>query len=305
MLVDVEELLDALDIDVISSGETEIRGECPVHDKPGSQGDWYINSVTGKHHCWSCGFAGDYKSLVEAVLGVDRFHAVSWLIQQNLISADEQDWVPEPKKDPEPDVVGESSLVLYHDVPKGELRARRITRTAADLYGIRWDESRNGWVIPIRYPDGRLMGVQLKRGGFVMNHPKGMRKGQTLFGLQQWRGPYAVLLESPLDVVRLASIGERTGLATFGAEVTSYQLSVLADYTDHVVLAFDNDNAGRAATEKVASWASGWMTVEKIYYRHTEAKDIGDMTDDEIDEALDRAKPVMTRRAKNVPIPRK
>ena len=126
MQVDVWELLDKLGIDVISSGEKEIRGECPAHDRRGSIGDWFINAENGKHQCWSCGFAGDYKSLVEAVLGVERFEAVTWLIDNGLMSAEEIDFIPEPRKDPTPERFSEAELVLYGSVPAAELKKRRI-----------------------------------------------------------------------------------------------------------------------------------------------------------------------------------
>lgn len=70
----------------------------------------------------------------------------------------------------------------------------------------------HGWIIPIWSPAGPLLGWQYKRLDIVANWPKKVKKSETLFGLRELREipatAHAVaIVESPLDVVRLASAG--------------------------------------------------------------------------------------------------
>jgi DNA primase len=137
-------------------------------------------------------------------------------------------------------------------------------------------------------PDGELMGWQEKGSGFTYNHPTGVRKGDTLFGIERFNSQTAILVESPLDVVRFAS--SFTGiqcLATFGAQVTKKQLQTAYGVADKIIIAMDNDEAGIASAKKIFKdmpLLKGGMFWLK--YSHTKAKDIGDMTDTEIEEAV-------------------
>ena len=99
-----------------------------------------------------------------------------------------------------------------------------------------------------------------------------------------------MLAESPLDVVRLASLrpGLLThGLGTFGAHVSTYQLNLVSRWADTIVIALDNDKAGIEAAQRVArDCPRPRGGVNFLRYEHTNAKDIGDMTNDELEEAL-------------------
>ena len=117
-----------------------------------------------------------------------------------------------------------------------------------------------------------------------------MPKSRTLFGIERFKAQVAVLVESPLDVVRLASLrpGLLThGLASFGAHVSTYQLNLMSRWADTIVIALDNDEAGICAAERVArDCPRPRGGINYLRYEHTNAKDIGDMTNDELEEAL-------------------
>tara|TARA_B110001454_G_scaffold152078_1_gene141465 strand:- start:1237 stop:1911 length:675 start_codon:yes stop_codon:yes gene_type:complete len=183
-----------------------------------------------------------------------------------------------------------SSFRKFVSVPEQLLEYRRIDPEVAQRFGIRWDPQPRHWIIPIISPSGDLWGWQAKGKNYFRNVPTGVPKSRTLFGIERFKAQVAVLVESPLDVVRLASLRPGTlthGLGTFGAHVSTCQLNLLSRWADTIVIALDNDEAGICAAERVArDCPRPRGGINFLRYEHTNAKDIGDMTNDELEEAL-------------------
>jgi DNA primase len=74
-------------------------------------------------------------------------------------------------------------------------------------------------------------------------------KGCHLFGLFEAKAHilqdnFAVVVEGQFDVIKAWEKGICNVVATGSSSLTAYQLSLLARYTDRIVLLFDNDDAG-------------------------------------------------------------
>jgi DNA primase len=156
------------------------------------------------------------------------------------------------------------------------------------------------WVIPIRTAQGKLLGYQRKRGKYVENVPEDMRKSRTLFGIDVFDGGTAILVESPLDVVRLTSAGVDGGVAAFGAGVSKYQMNLLLEEADEIVLALDNDEAGILSTQKLKATYGRRIPLLTLCYDYTpDAKDVGEMEkDSQIRRAVDEAREFRPSRRK-------
>lgn len=298
MIVDVEKLLAVLDIPVLSVDDDEIRGKCPMHayytEKKDSLGDWNINIETSVHHCFSCHFSGNGLSLVEDVLGMNRWEALTFLSANDLMSLDGVEFIPTPIEERHDEVLGESELVLFDEPPVEELEGRKISSAAARYYGIAWDSQKGSWVLPIRREDGKLLGYQLKRKHWVRNYPEGVKKRMALFGYDRHDSDMVVVLESPLDVARLYTVTkEPMGVAVFGSDVSSQQRMLLADLADHIVLAFDNDRAGERARDSFIN-LSHRVRISTITYDGVRpgVKDVGDMSASEIRRVLGTLRPL-------------
>ena len=80
-------------------------------------------------------------------------------------------------------------------------------------------------------------------------------KGHTLFGLNLAKDEGAdalILVEGNLDVVSLSQAGFKNAIAPLGTAFTKDQARIIAKYTKQVILCFDNDAAGRKASERAA-----------------------------------------------------
>lgn len=284
-LTDIATVLKSLGVDVRRADGREISGRCPVHHRVTGREDrspsWSMNAETGLWLCFSCGARGTLSMLIaelsdepDAVLAVHKF-----LIERNLERITFGGEPPE--KRPEVDWVTYSK---FSPVPKRQLRTRHLDPDVARLYGIKWDDVNSAWIIPIVDQFGDLLGWQSKAKSAVRNFPIGIKKSHSLFGLERFTGATAVLMESPLDVVRMASAYTKpVGLATFGAHVSDRQIYLLSLVADRLIVAMDNDEAGLLSSKKLFKSLPKFRRGVKWWnYEGTSAKDIGEMSDDEI-----------------------
>lgn len=289
-ITDIAEILSSIGVEVTRVGEREITGRCPVHEKITGHADrspsWSMNAATGAWLCFSCGAKGSLMGLVQELTGstniaYDFYATIATVSLSNLdmptvVPKIAVDWV---------------SYSKFQEIPDEELQKRKITRASADAFGLRWDSTESCWILPLVSPSGELLGWQSKKTGWVRNYPVGVKKSLTLFGINKFRGGRAILVESPLDVVRLHSIGAPyQGLATFGTAVSVKQISILEERADSVIVAMDNDEAGIVASKKLKESLPRFRQgIYWLNYTGTTAKDIGDMDDGEIFTAINTA----------------
>src|SRR5919198_598352 len=175
------------------------------------------------------------------------------------------------------DVCREFRLVLA-------LGGTTLTRKALDK-GFTSDELRAGGLINSRGNDyfngrllfpladarGRILGFQARklreddplRAKYV-NSPESelFRKGDLLYGLHRARAAIAkqeraVVVEGNPDVIALRQAGIEPVVASMGTALTERQLKELGRLTKRVVLCFDGDAAGEAATLRGMELAAG------------------------------------------------
>ena len=102
-----------------------------------------------------------------------------------------------------------------------------------------------------------------------------------------------VIVESPLDAVKLASLKLSQGVSTFGASVSNNQIDLMLK-ADKLILAFDNpsiDPAGeKASKDMLARSKEGGFECFFFNYAGTGIKDIGDMTPEQTSYGIEKAK---------------
>src|SRR5438552_4701994 len=134
---------------------------------------------------------------------------------------------------------------------------------AAGLTNARGNDYFNGrLVFPRADPRGRVLGFQARRlredvplRAKYVNSPEGelFRKGDLLYGLDRARAAIAkqeraVVVEGNPDVLALRQAGVEPVVASMGTALTERQLRELNRLTKRIVLCFDGDAAGEAAT---------------------------------------------------------
>lgn len=284
--IDIAGVLQDLGVELKNIGEREITGKCPVHRRVTGRDDghpsWSMNAESGLWLCFSCGARGTLSMLIYELsggqvdsLGVQRLlidHGMNRLLNPKVNKETEHQFVPE-------------EFFTFKRVSDKRCDMKGLDPDKVFSYGVRWNQNHRAWAIPIISISGVLQGWQEKKVGLVRNYPVGVEKGSTLFGIERFRSKTAILVESPLDVVRFAGVFNKPqALASFGAQISRQQLRLLTSVADMVVVALDNDKAGIEASKKLyKSIATPRKGLRWWNYSGTDAKDIGDMTDDEIE----------------------
>lgn len=116
-------------------------------------------------------------------------------------------------------------------------------------------------VIPIVY-GGQVKGFGARAIGELepkyLNSPTTLlfQKRRLLFGLDpsaiRQKG-YAIVVEGYFDVIMHHQMGFRNTVAPLGTSLTAEQIAMLSKHTDHVVLIYDGDNAGKRAADSPSS----------------------------------------------------
>ena len=303
-MVDVERVLLSLDVSLVAQRGDEVQGLCPMHKARTGKEDhnpsWWINSVTGAHICFSCGYKGNVYTLVADLKGIDYFDAKDYVNSSAELDVDvllkRIRELPQYVSSEEPLAMSEARLAVYTDPPEKELRKRFISVDAAKHHNVLWDKTNEAWIVPIRDPnDYSLWGWQEKgaRGRFFRNQPQGVKKSKTVFGVEVMTTETLVVVESPLDVPRLATAGVVGAISTFGAMISEDQAKIMRR-AKKVIAAFDKDDAGMHANELMRGFARKYG-IELSYFNYTgiDVKDPGDMTEEEIHRGIATARDML------------
>jgi hypothetical protein len=295
---EMERVLEDLGIEHAGSTGNEVRGYCPMHEQRTGKKDrnpsWFINADSGAFICFSCEYRGNVVTLTADLRGTSYDDAKDWLnTGGDLMEAFERA-ISKPKEVFEELVyISEASLAGFTDPPIEALQARGLTLEAVQQYGLKWEPQSESWIIPIRDPENnKLQGWQIKsfNGRHFRNYPVGVKKSNGLFGFNQYTGGDMIVVESPLDVVRLASIGISGGIAVYGALISDIQLKYIRS-ADRLILALDADEAGQTSSLKLVQMTKTHNFEAWFFdYSGTSMKDIGGMSKAEVLAGLESAR---------------
>ena len=300
-MIDVEKILLFLEVSLHAQRGSEVNGLCPMHKQRTGKDDhrpsWWINTETGAHICFSCGYKGNIYTLISDVKGIDYHDARDYIDDTAEVPIDSLmkriKELPQYVVAEETIPMSEARLAVYGEPPDIELKKRFLTREAVNKYEVLWDETNEAWILPIRDPETfSLLGWQEKgaRGRFFKNQPAGVKKSKTVFGVQHLNEEQLIVVESPLDVVRLESVGICGSVSIYGAMMSEEQAKIIRR-AKRVIAAFDNDPAGKKACEQIRDYARKYgFDLLFFNYKGIDVKDVGDMTPSEISLGLETAK---------------
>lgn len=211
---------------------TERPFRCHVHDDTTASAS--VNVLKGVWVCYACGAAG-------TVDGVDLVPEADELIR--ILKGET---VPEP--------YSESWLDLFDAFETSPYWAERFTPEVAAEYRCGTHPLTGQPTYPIRNVAGQPVGVVVRQDEKPKyKYPFGVSTSRTFFGHIR-PNPVVVLVEGAADVMAIASGGipeNWTVLGCYGAGVHAPQVQIIGDLAPFVVmLAFDDDDAGRSAMRR-------------------------------------------------------
>lgn len=294
----IEQILSELGIKYNISGH-EAWTPCMFHGDGVRENhpSFSVSLKNGTFYCFSCGAKGNLAYLVSRIKDIPYPQAVIY-VNEKIGWARADKWREDYENKnfaPPTFKITEADMALFTDVPEKVLARRHVEPGYAKKFKVRWNSKNESWILPIRDPYSyELWGWQEKYANVrnFRNYPAGIRKSQTLFGLDAFAdGSTAILVESPIDAVRVSSFGKGSGLACSGLQISNTQLSLVFERSDNVVLALDSDNPGIQETARICAECKGRAKIWVFSYEHVpRAKDPGEMDDIEVSLGFENMK---------------
>lgn len=193
------------------------------------------------------------------------------------------------------------------------LAARGFTKQEISAAGLSnrfgGDLFRGRMMIALMDASGQVIGFTGRILADIENAPKYLNTPQTLiydksrhvFGLSQAKPAIrmqdtAVIVEGNMDVIASHQAGVSAVVATAGTAMTEWHIKALARLTPNISLAFDNDKAGLAATERAIPIAQRVGVELTIVTLSNDAKDPDELIQQDVrlwQEAINTAMPVV------------
>lgn len=290
-------------------GATDIRPtregfvcRCPYHERVhrSQSPSFAINTDSGRFICFSgvCGKSGSFETFLIDLLGYSAPQA------SELAGRMVQPQVPDLENSSPLPPWGErrrtrclvvqlmdSSILGAYDYCPVYMLQRGFLKSVLKKWRIgfdpscSWDLKRGNAdtrrvTIPVWDRHGVLIGITKRAIGrdedqnpkYIHEH---YQKSEVLYGhhLVKDVGPESplVVVESPMSVLWLYQHGVRNVVATMGAEISTTQMKLIAEY-EPVILAFDGDEAGQTANFRTGSYLYRYLspmslTVASAYSR--------------------------------------
>ena len=176
------------------------------------------------------------------------------------------------------------------------LASREINQESINHFGLGYSASMNMVITPVHSPDGTPIGlVGRSIEGKSFKNSTNLPKSKTLFNIHRAKkiGDHVIVVESNFDAIRVHQAGFPNVVATLGGFLSTEQQSLLNRHFNKITVMTDADLAGRELGQSIVNklkfkdllWAS--YEYGKIYPH--DAKDAGDMTDEEIKACIKNA----------------
>jgi DNA primase len=264
-----------------------------------------MNLVTGAWLCFnpSCGESGTLTDIVKKMLQCNDFQAIRYISSKDVPVDNFEDLLSEIMED-KPEFLEFSQETLDKlfegllNSPKAQeyLKSRGISKESAEYFKLGYSENMNMVITPVHTPDGMPVGlVGRSIEGKSFKNSTGLPKNKTLFNIHRAKriGNHVIIVESNFDAIRVHQAGFPNVVATLGGHISQENIALLNRYFNKITIMTDADEAGRSLGKTIASRLRNkdilWASYEygKIYPH--DAKDAGDMTDQEISQCIKNA----------------
>ena len=158
-----------------------------------------------------------------------------------------------------------------------------------------YDKFRSRLMLPVIDTRGDVVAF----GSRVLDHsePKYMNSSETpvyskrrvLYGLnlaKKTKRPNIILCEGNLDIVTLHQAGFDNAVASMGTALTVEQTRLLSRFTRELVLCYDNDNAGKIATERALQILNGSEFSVKVLQLPRRRTEDGELVKQDADDFI-------------------
>jgi DNA primase len=301
----IKSIVKNLGIDIGGETSNDYICYCPFHSNRHTP-SFSISKQLGAFICFNpaCGEAGTLIELIKKVLHKNDFEAIRFVAAQEAESINNFDEVMASMFEEKPEFEEfspEKLENLYNELGSNikaqeYFKSRNINEESMHYFKLGYSSQQDMVIVPVHSPDGIPVGlvgrsISDKRFKNSTNLPR----SKTMFNIHRAKkiGDQVIIVESSFDAIRVHQAGFPNVVATLGGHISSDNLNLLNRYFNKILIMTDSDEAGRALGKNISSklrnkdilWAS--YSYGKIYPH--DAKDAGDMTDEEIKHCIKNA----------------
>jgi len=304
----IKALVKALGLEQVGETGNDFLCYCPFHSNRHTP-SFSVSRTKGSFICFNpaCGEAGTLNELVRRILHKNEFEAIRFISSKETEFEEDFDEALKSILDDKPvfEEFSEEVLQKLHE----DLIIQNANNSQEYLKGVRgineesmqhfqlgYSSNMNMITTPVHSPDGTPIGlVGRSIEGKSFKNSTNLPKSKTLFNLHRAKriGSNVIVVESNFDAIRIHQAGFPNVVATLGGHLSPEQQYLLNRYFNRITIMTDADQAGRQLGLAIANklknkdilWAS--YSYGKIYPH--DAKDAGDMTDEEIKVCIKNA----------------
>jgi len=325
----VRKILRELGIQVSAETYNDFLCLCPFHGNKNTP-SFSVSHTKGLYLCFnpSCDVSGTIVELVKEISHRSDFEAlrliqslkadteVSFEDELASLLEDKPEFVQFPVeklREMHDDLLKESNYAAYE-----YLLRRGIDGNSIDHFGLGYSSKQDMIIVPVHSPDGMPVGL-VGRGisEKKFKNSRNLPRSKTMFNLHRAKkfGGAVIICESSFDAIRIHATGFPNVVATLGGFISKENIANLNRYFSKIIIMTDNDkkedyiaqncrkcypkscnghSPGRDLGNTIADSLKNKEILWAVYsdtevYPH-EAKDAGDLTDEEIQHCIKNAK---------------
>jgi DNA primase len=301
----IKSILKSIGLDIVGETSNDFLCYCPFHSNRHTS-SFSVSREKGAFICFnpSCGEAGTLLELIKRVMHKNDFEAMRFISAKETESLENFDEMLAEAMEDKP-MFEEFNNDTLDKLSKDRLNStracdyfvsRNINSEAMDYFGLGYSANMDMVTVPVHSPDGMPIGIVGRSiEGKSFKNSTNLPKSKTMFNVHRAKkiGDHVIIVESSFDAIRIHQAGFPNVVATLGGFLSKEQHHILNRYFNRITIMTDADLAGRELGLSIANklrmkdvlWAS--YEYGKIYPH--DAKDAGDMTDEEIKACIKNA----------------
>ena len=292
-----------LGLHVVSETSHDFLCLCPFHGNRHTP-SFSVSHQKGLYLCFnpSCGVSGTIIELVKNITHRNEFEALRFIIaaQKESVAKFEDELAEILDDKPEFEEFSQDTLDRLHhgmtDEGRAYLNGRGINDESIDHFKLGYSQAQRMVIVPVHSPDGIPVGlVGRSIEGKSFKNSTGLPRNKTMFNIHRARraSSTAIVVESSFDAIRVHQSGYPNVIATLGGSMSKINLNNINRNFNKVIIMTDADTAGRELGKTIASSLKNkeilWAHYSNdMLYPH-DAKDVGDMTEEEIRICIENA----------------
>jgi DNA primase len=301
----IKSIIKSIGLEVVGETSNDFLCYCPFHSNRHTS-SFSVSREKGAFICFnpSCGEAGTLLELVKRTMSKNDFEAMRFISSKEAEALENFDELLSEAMEEKPvfEQFPEDTLFkLYNEMIATKegvdyFKTRGINKDSVDHFKLGYSKNMGMVTVPVHSPDGTAIGIVGRSiEGKSFKNSTNLPKSKTLFNIHRAKkiGDHVIIVESSFDAIRVHQAGFPNVVATLGGFLSKEQQHLLNRYFNRITIMTDADLAGRELGLSVANklrtkdilWAS--YSYGKIYPH--DAKDVGDMTDEEIIHCIKNA----------------